>query len=240
MTTRTKRTVCLAMTVIGPIGADVLFTKPSIAHHSRKSFRELLGFSVHSLFQSIELGTLKTMNSMFTTVEYCLQWLGMEFPNPESLCTDRGSQTIRSWKEETQKLTTDIIQISKDLEFSKQHCKELTKEVDFLRRQCACYSETGSSILEQDREQLQSLLSDKCKLIEANQNLERRISSLSELLNFATAQHSRTNSEIDDPPYSNWDQNSIGEELMTEDDTVLDTSLSQQNSVVDHFDKTLS
>eukprot|EP00210_Caulerpa_lentillifera_P002509 g2406.t1 len=204
-----ERIVCLAFTVLGPITTDHSCPTHITSKRSRGvSFRELLGLSVHSFFHSIELGTLKTLTTLFSTTEQCLKRLGMEFPNvEESPCLlEKGFHTIQGWENETKKLSTDIINLSRDLEQTRKRCAELNEEVDLLRKQCSSYSEAGS-ILEQDREQLESLLSDKCKLIEENQNLERRISSLSELLQYATAEHTASETEeFENPPYfSSWE-----------------------------------
>jgi len=227
MTTRTERVLCLALTVLGPIATHTPSRKASSPRHPSKPLRELLDSHIHSLFHSIELGVLKTLSCIFSKTEHCLQTLGLEFS--ESSSTREEIQTLGISDEDAQKLNKDVIHLSRALEVSRNRCEELTDEVHLLRNQCTSYSE-AASILEQDREQLESLLSDKCKLIEENQNLERRIRSLSELLHYATAERNEVRLELENPLGFCGDEVSINEEVLTEDGTVIESSPHSQDA----------
>jgi len=242
LTAPVERIVCLALTVLGPISTD---SPPSTPTPSRNSRKDLFGFNLHSLFHSLEVGAKKTVTSVFSTTELCLKGLGLEFRTPESPSVlESGFQTIQGWEDETRRLSQDVVHLSRDLESTRKRCEELNQEVDILRKQRNSYSEAGS-ILEQDREQLQSLLSDKCKLIKENQNLERRIRSLSELLQYATAErHTATaTDEFENPPFCSWNDFTTPEEelISNDDETVLELSpTSHQASTLLEFDDYVS
>ena len=193
MTSALEKMLCLAMTVLGPLTVK---TPPSTQRRSAATrhaasgdggLRSLLGRSVYSIFSSVEWSTLIAMTSVFGTVEHCLRWLGMNFPIPdeEMPYIIAGARVMKEWETETTGTSKDLENLRQELEKTRSRCHELAKENDGLRQRCAAYSEAGL-ILEQDRQQLQSLLSDKCKLLEENQHLEREISSLQELLDYAT------------------------------------------------------
>jgi len=109
----------------------------------------------------------------------------MPIPEEDVPCLRAGAETMKEWEAETEEMEKDLQKVQRELEMVRAKCRELTAENSELREKCEAYSEAGI-ILEQDRQQLQSLLTDKCKLVEENQHLEREISSLQELLEYAT------------------------------------------------------
>jgi len=126
------------------------------------------------------------MISAFGSVEHCLKWIGVsnEVPAEDLPYYEAGAQAIKEWEFESSQMSKSIEMLRYELERTEEKCRELVSENSELRQKCSAYSEAGT-ILEQDRQQLQSLLTDKCKLIEENRMLEREISSLQELLEYA-------------------------------------------------------
>lgn len=189
-----ERMLCLAMTVLGPLTSNVQNDRER-EKNKGSTLQSLLGRSVCSVFGCVEWNTLKTMATAFGSFERCLQWLGvtMSIPEEDVPCLRAGAEKMKEWEMETEELTEDLRKVQQELEMVRAKCMELTAENSELREKCEAYSEAGV-ILEQDRKQLQSLLTDKCKLVEENQHLEREISSLQELLEYAT-EHAVTDEE---------------------------------------------
>lgn len=189
MTTCAERILLLAMTVLGPLARELPSDgeRAEEMENEESPLRSLLGRSVCSVFGCVEWNTLKTMAAAFGTVERCLRWLAttMRIPDEDIPRLRAGAEALREWEAETEGLDKDLRSLQRELERVRAKCDELTIENAGLREKCDAYSEAGV-ILEQDRQQLQSLLTDKCKLAEENQHLEREISSLQELLEFAT------------------------------------------------------
>lgn len=193
MATPIQRILCLAMTVLGPLTIDVPSTsdskkKDEEGQESKEgAFQWLLGRSVSTLFSCLDWKTLKSMMRQFRSSENCFQSLSATFDIPEKdiPLLQAGMVQLEEWETENERMVRLLEKMENELERTRARCSELTEENADLRRQCDAYSEAGI-IMEQDRQQLQSLLSDKCKLQEENQHLEREISSLQELLEYAT------------------------------------------------------
>lgn len=86
---------------------------------------------------------------------------------------------------EKEKMMEELILMKKKLNEAEEMNEEIKKENYMLKTSLADFNE-ASIILEQDRQQLQTLLQDKYDLLQENHILERQITSLQNLLEYAT------------------------------------------------------
>lgn len=198
MWTWKQRMLCLALTVF-PLGEIQIHPNP--ARIKRAGSGELkrgsprrAGFDAGSLdmFTNIHWGTIKILMGLLDSVQDSLSWVCSCLPNGEiselEACYVRtGRELLERLNEDHNKLEREVTVLKGELLATRENLVSLSRENVGLKQKLSSSKEAGL-ILEQDRKQLQALLEDKHRLQEDNYRLEREISALQELLEYA-AEH---------------------------------------------------
>lgn len=211
---RRTRALCLALAVVGPLTLSRMFSripnrpkcdfkvKEGEAKGEESREGELgasprlrkaaslalnaIGTHAQSIFSTVEWGTIKGLLSFLGGIDQCLEWLGAscEVAPEEIPYLKAGIEMLQRLDAEHSALLEDVSKLREELAAARERCAALSHQNAGLRCRVASAME-HERIIEQDRVQISALLDDKTRLQEENASLEREITALQELLQYA-------------------------------------------------------